>query len=187
MLLNYLKYLYVKNRMTAYLDGELSIKSRRFVARQIDENPLCYQEYILAKQTKQELERSLPMIGKADAPQLDNLWANIQAELNQPDEIAAPIRSIRRPSYSLSYGVAVLLFALLLLTPFAIDASRASISPIPQHPLPEEITGLTSRAGTPAPDSTAIALAVNTTSQVQTTLGSEMPLQNTPAPRTPGT
>ncbi len=187
MLLNYLKYRYVKARMTAYLDGELSTKSRHFVARQIDENPLCYREYILAKQSKQELERSLPMFGKADRAQLDNLWANIQTELNQPDELATPLRRVHRPSYSLSYGVAALLLAILLLTPFAIDVSRASISPIPEQPSPEETVGVTSRAGTPAPVSTAIALAADTTSHVQTTLQSEIPLQNTPASRTPGT
>lgn len=186
MLLNYLKYRYVKARMTAYLDGELSIRSRRFVARQIDENPLCYREYILAKQSKQELERTLPTFGKADTPQLEKLWANIQAELNQADEVM-PKQVMRRPSYSLSYSVAVLVLAIILLTPFAIDVSRASISPIPEQPSPEDTVGVTSRAGTPAPDSTAIALAVDTTVQVQTTAQSEIPLQNTPAPRTPRT
>ena len=185
MLLNYLKYRYVKARMMAYLDGDLSIKARRFVARQIDENPVCYQEYIRAKQSKQELERALPAFGKADKPQLDNLWANIQAELNQPETV--PVRAMTRPTFSLSYGVTALLFLVMMLTPLAVDASRASISPIPQQPAPEKIADVTTRASTPEPNSTAIALAPDTPIQVQTTLRSDIPLQNTPAPRTPGT
>ncbi|GAB5491473.1 MAG: hypothetical protein Phog2KO_16880 [Phototrophicaceae bacterium] len=187
MLLNYLKYRYVKVRMTAYLDGDLSLKARRFVARQIDENPLCYQEYIRAKQSKQELERTLPSFGKAEQSQLDNVWANIQAELNQPKTVVDTIQASHRPIFSLSYGVTVLLFFVMMLTPLALDASRASISPIPQQPAPEEIVDATTRASTPDPNSTAIALAPDTTIQVQTTLRSDIPLQNTPAPRTPGT
>ena len=128
MLLKYLQYRYVKARMTAYLDGELPVKTRRFIARQIDENPLCYQEYIRTKQTRQELERTLPVFGKASTGQLDNLWANIQEELNQPE---TKTLLQRRPGYSLSYGVAMLVLAIIMLAPFAIDAGRANLLPVP--------------------------------------------------------
>jgi anti-sigma factor RsiW len=184
MLLNYLRYRYVKTRMNAYLDGELPLTARRFIARQIDENPLCYRDYIRAKQSKQELERSLPTVGQVQAGQLDNLWATIQAELNQPEN--STTRTNPRPSYSLSYGVAMLILAIIMLAPFAIDASRMSVSPVPQHPLPEETALLTSPASTPDAHPRAIALVVDTAVQVQSTHRSGIPLQNTPAPHTPG-
>ncbi len=181
MLVKYLQFRYVKARMTAYLDGDLPVKTRRFIARQIDENPLCYREYIRAKQTRQEIERTLPVFGKADSGQLDNLWANIQAELNQPETESVPMS--HRPGYSLSYGVAMLILVIIMLAPFAIDAGRSSISP-ESHSLPEHLTGQTSPASTPDAEFRAVAVAVNT--EVQVTSASRIPLQNTPAPRTPG-
>jgi len=186
MLISYLRYRYVKNRMTAYLDGELPVKTRRFIARQIDENSLCYREYIRAKQSRQELERSLPVFGKAENGQLDNIWANIQAELNQPESKSAPV--MMRPRYSLSYGVAMLIFAVIMLTPFAIDVSRSGESPVPQHPLPEQAVNRTSPASTPGAETRAIAFAVNSDVQTETqaTNRATIPLQNTPEARATG-
>lgn len=180
MLIKYLQFRYVKARLNAYLDGDLPLKTRRFIARQIDENPLAYREYIRLKQTRQELERSLPVFGKADSGQLDALWANIQQELSQPEPIAQ--RTLRPVHYSLSYGVAMLLFVIIILTPFAIDAGRTGLSPVPQ-PFPESTADLT-LASTPDANSRAIALAITT--QEQVTGLPEIPLQNTPAPKTPG-
>lgn len=181
MLLKYLQYRYVKARMMAYLDGDLPVKTRRFIARQIDENPLCYQDYIRAKQTRQELERTLPVFGTAESGQLDNLWANIQAELNQADT-ATP--QVKHPySYSLSYGVAMLVLAIIMLAPFAIDAGRSGLSPV-SHALPEQVAELALSAATPDAEVRVVAVAVNTEEQSITV--SSIPLQNTPAPRTPG-
>lgn len=181
MLLKYLQYRYVKARMNTYLDGDLPVKTRRFIARQIDENPLCYQDYIRAKQTRQELEHSLPSFGTPQVGQLDNLWVNIQAELNQPDTVTA---HPKHPyGYSLSYGVAMLLLAFIMLAPFAIDAGRSSLSPV-SHALPEQVAELALSAATPDAEVRAVAVAINT--EVQSRTVSSIPLQNTPAPRTPG-
>lgn len=181
MLLKYLQYRYVKARMTAYLDGDLPVKTRRFIARQIDENPLCYQDYIRAKQTRQELERALPTFGKPESGQLDNLWANIQLELNQPEFVV--VQSRQPYGYSLSYGVAMLVLAIIMLAPFAIDAGRSSLLPV-SHALPEQVAELALSAATPDSEVRAVAIAVNT--EVQSSTVSSVPLQNTPAPRTPG-
>lgn len=183
MLLNYLRYRYVKARMTAYLDGELSDKARRFIARQIDENPRCYDDYIRARQSKQDIERHLPTFGQAEANQLDNMWAAIQAEMKQPQEKLTPIQPLQRPSYSLSYGVAVLVLAVILLTPFALNSNRLVTEPIAQQPAPEETALITSEA-TDAP--AMVALISETDVQMQSTRDTQIPLQNTPAPRTPG-
>lgn len=184
MVIEYLQYRYVKARMTAYLDGDLTPKARRFIARQIDENPLCYREYISAKQTHQELERILPTLGKADAGQLDAIWANIQSELVQASP--EPRQRTLQPQYRLSYSVALLVLGILMLTPFVIDAGRSQLVPVAQLPAPDEaILQVTSAVATPYPDAQAIAFAVQTASETRATVDASIPLQNTPAPQTP--
>lgn len=180
MLLRYLRYRYVKARMAAYLDGELPVKTRRFIARQIDENPLCYQEYIRARQTKQTLERELPVFGRAGQKQLDAIWANIQAEMQTRE--TRPVVT-NRPRYTWGYGLAAIVFAMILLAPFALDASRVNAATIPQHPLPEVAVIETLPAQTAAIHSTAVALAEIT--DVQSTDDLSARLQNTPEPNTP--
>jgi anti-sigma factor RsiW len=135
MLLKYLKYRYVKARLAAYLDGELPTKTRRFIARQIDENPLAYREYIRAKQSKQVLEDALPSFGKPEAGQLNAVWANIQSEL-QKEETPKQRRPLLS-HFSFGYGFALALFTLLLIAPFAFDAQRVSASTVPSLPAPE--------------------------------------------------
>ncbi|MEO1287730.1 MAG: hypothetical protein AAFV93_08170 [Chloroflexota bacterium] len=182
MLIKYLQYRYVKARMMAYLDGELSLQTRRFIARQIDENPLCYREYISAKQTHQELKQSLPTFGTANDSQLDAIWATIQQEMAQPAPTSQPTRL--QPSYRLSYSVALLVLGIILLAPFAIDVSRSQLVPVAQ-PLPDDTLEITLPASTPEADSQMIAFAVETYAQIGVTSRPNIPLQNTPAPQTP--
>jgi anti-sigma factor RsiW len=179
MLLKYLKYRYVKARLAAYLDGELPVKTRRFIARQIDENPLAYREYIRAKQSKQVLEDALPSFGKAEAGQLNAVWANIQSEL-QKDERPKQRRALLS-HFSFGYGFALALFALLLLAPFAFDAHRVSASSVPEQPAPELQT--TSPAITEA-QATAVAFIGD--AQGTDDLRSNN-LQNTPEAKLTGT
>ncbi|MGB7340954.1 MAG: hypothetical protein WBC91_18800 [Phototrophicaceae bacterium] len=182
MIIKYLQYRYVKARMGAYLDGELSPQSRRFIARQIDENTRCYRLYIDSKQTKQELERYLPSMGKPQTGQLESLWLNIQSELHQPQQ-----RTVhRQPKYSLSYGVALLVLAIMLLTPLALDTRLAYSTPIADYALPVIDTAqITSAITTPDANVQVIALAHQTDIHLGATRQATVPLQNTPAPRTP--
>jgi anti-sigma factor RsiW len=180
MLLKYLKYRYVKARLAAYLDGELPAKTRRFIARQIDENPLAYREYIRARQTKQVLDDALPSFGKAEAGQLKAVWANIQSELQNTEK---PMRSRPvRSHFSFGYGLAVAFFALLLISPFAFDAHRVSASSVPSQPSPEELQ-TTSPAITEA-QATAVAFVgdVQGTDDLRSNN-----LQNTPEANLTGT
>ena len=41
-MLHYLRYRYVKMQMSAYINGELDARTRRIVARMIDQDPRCY-------------------------------------------------------------------------------------------------------------------------------------------------
>lgn len=134
MMLTYLRYRYVKSQMAAYVNGELAPQQRRFVARMIEQDDRCYTEYIRQRETQRELERGLPMFGRADTRQLDALWHDIQAELNTsptPDP-----RSQETSGLSLGYGLAVGLCAMALLLPFVFDTHKASALDIPQQPAP---------------------------------------------------
>jgi anti-sigma factor RsiW len=166
--------------MAAYLDGELPAKTRRFMARQIDENSLCYQEYIRARQTKQTLERELPIFGPAEQGQLDHIWANIQSELQT--KVSSPV-VVNRSRYTWGYGLAVIMLAMILLAPFALDASRIHAATVPQHPLPELAATRTSPAQLTASSATSVAFAQDT--EVQSTNDLSAQLQNTPEPGTP--
>ncbi|MGJ3238282.1 MAG: hypothetical protein ACFE0Q_06210 [Anaerolineae bacterium] len=182
MLLKYLQYRYVKLRLPAYLRGDLPAHTRRFIARQIDENPLCQRAYRQARAGEQLLERTLPIIGKPSEDQLDAIWTNIQAELQQP----APT-SITRSNYSFSYGMAVVVLCLLMLSPLTMaTGTRALDAPLPEHPLPERTVSLTTPASTPSASGGAVTLLVDHQEAVQSTRRSTIPLQNTPAPHTPG-
>lgn len=176
MVLKYLQYRYFKARLAAYLDGELPVKTRRFIARQIDENPLAYQEYLRARQTKQELESSLPIFGKPEIGQLDAIWANIQDELQK--EARPSLTKKLRPHYSLGYGLAVMLIALLLLAPFALDVQRVTASAAPNELVPNLVTTI--------PATTAVPTIVALMGELRVTDDLSSPLQNTPATHTPG-
>jgi hypothetical protein len=184
MLLKYLRYRYIKMRMLDYLDGELPAKTRRFIARQIDENPLCYQEYIRARQTKQSIERDLSTFGRAEKRQLELIWANIQIELDSDKNANTPDSTRLNTHYSWGYGLATVMLAMILLAPFALDASRVNASVLPQHPLPELALTQTSPAKTEAISPTSVAFAQDT--QLQSTDDLSAKLQNTPEPTTPG-
>jgi anti-sigma factor RsiW len=180
-MLKYLRYRYAKTKMTAYINGELSANTHRFVGRLINEDERVYQEYIRQRQTKQKLERELPIFGRPDAGQLNAVWANIQAEMSKPDTPPAS-----RPRYSLSYAVAAVMFALAVLIPFAFDASHASAAASPQESVPETVEFTTPDTKEPnaQPTSVAVAAAVQTQAQVTDEVNAD--IQNTPAPRTLG-
>jgi anti-sigma factor RsiW len=182
-MLKYLRYRYAKTKMTAYINGELSANTRRFVGRLINEDERVYQEYIRQRQTKQKLERELPTFGRPDAGQLSAVWANIQAEMRKPEKDTPPAS---RPRYSLSYAVAAVMFALAVLIPFAFDASHASAAASPQESVPEtvEFTTPDNKEPSAQPTSVAVAAAVQTQAQVTDEVNAD--IQNTPAPRTLG-
>ena len=111
-MLRYLQKRYVRARLTAYIDGELNPASRRFVARLIDEHSDLYADYMTLRETRRNLERELPLIGRIDTHQMNNMWANINAQLQTEEALSAPPQSHRTPEprFSFSYGMAVIIF-----------------------------------------------------------------------------
>lgn len=182
-MLRYLRFRYVKARMTAYINGELPQVTRRFIARQIDEDERCYNEYILQRRTKNELERILPTLGRSNEAQLNNIWSNIQAEMNKPSEMrmTAP-----KHSFQLGYGLVVVAMTLALLLPLTFEAQSVNAQDVPtQQPMPQY--ALTSepdvvKQATINPTFVAIAEVM-----AQQTIEPQTASISTPVPDTPGT
>ncbi|MEL7433413.1 MAG: hypothetical protein AAFN11_05655 [Chloroflexota bacterium] len=183
MLLTFLRYRYTKARMSAYVNGECTPETRRFIARQIDSDPCCYDEYMRVREIKAQLEAEMPRLGRPEDAQLSAIWANIQSEMVQPaPEPVLQARIRLRPRYSLGYSVAMLLLAIIMLTPFAYDGQKSAPSGIAQQPMPEA----TAAVMTPSADSTTEASAIVVAAQTDPSETRTRPPQfNTPAPRTP--
>lgn len=185
-MLRYLQKRYVRARLTAYIDGELNPASRRFVARLIDEHSDLYADYMTLRETRRNLERELPLIGRIDTHQMNNMWANINAQLQTEEALSAPPQSHRTPEprFSFSYGMAVIIFVAALLLPLAFDTHTVSASIPAELPAPQ----LPATAATPTNaqtvDTQAVALSVQTEDR-ESTRDPQANLQNTPAPTTP--
>lgn len=190
MILRYLRYRYTKARMTAYINSELPTKTRRFIARQIDSDPRCYDVYLQHRQTKQELERDLLIFGKADAPQLQNIWTNIQSELNAPT-IATTTTNIQpRPQmkFSLGYGLAIVLCVFALMLPMFVETNTVHASGAPIEQAIPEVTSIVTVQKVITVKPTSIAQVIETdveTIEAQVTDAVKPKMQNTPDPLTP--
>lgn len=108
------KVWYCKSRMVAFLNGELPLKSRRRVARYIDECDKCYAMYVREKELHRELTYQMPSFAEPNKPQVDMIWASIQAEL-QPNA-----RPVRRSRFRMRYGVMTFAVLLLVMIPFML-------------------------------------------------------------------
>lgn len=137
----HLKQRYAKKRMTAFVHRELSTTSRRLVAREIDDNPARYKQYIKERDIAQELERRLPAFGKPEAQTLNRVWQQVQAEIAPPP---TPYRSFLRPQltfkYGFGYGLVALFVVMILSLPVALSGHHAYAAiGIPEQPSPAVI------------------------------------------------
>jgi len=184
-MVRFLWYRYARARMAAYVNGELPPKTRSFVARIIDEDPRCYQAYLIQRQMQQELRRTLPLVGKPAAGQLDALWQQISAEIETPEsEAPQQPRSRLKPSYSLGYGIAAGFLLLLLILPYAMGSGVVSASAVPRQPQPYAVVTEEAPTFTVSVSATPTAVALRT--EAQGTEIARSDLHNTPAAKTPG-
>jgi anti-sigma factor RsiW len=171
------KYRYCKTRMVAYLNGELPSKSRRRVARYIDECSDCYLEYIRQRDLQQDLRHRLSVFGTPYPGQLDQIWGAIQ------DELDIPHRTSIRPWY-LRYGLVTLVFMLVMLLPLTLLRGEVTSAVMVTQPTPEENRNAVITSAPPQPTSVAVAtLTVDITDQIDTIIPEAVP-QGTPRPGT---
>lgn len=123
--------------MAAYLNGELSPRARRRIARYIEADAACYNEYIRQRDLARELSCEVPLVGQPTAPQLDRIWAAVQAELT-PANPHPFRRSSRmgRSTGSARYGLVGMAVALVLALPFTLGNGTVAFAIAPQ-PAPQ--------------------------------------------------
>ncbi len=144
-MLNYLRRRYAKARLAAYINGELSPSTRRFVAEQIESSPDVYQAYLAHRGIKRELERELPVFGQPEPDTLDALWASIESRMQQPELLSESAGTHQRPAgLSLRYGLALMCCVLMFLLPLTLDTGAVQAAsmiqtPQPLHPAPQNI------------------------------------------------
>lgn len=148
MLLLYLRTLYCKSRMVAYVNGELPPAARRRVARYIERYPTCYAEYIRQKDAARELNFRLPLIGQPDKPALDRIWAAVELDLTQSAMHHNGTHASRRPvlastlSFRVRYGVLGLVMAVSFALPLTFSANHTALAISLTQPMPMTATNL---------------------------------------------
>lgn len=138
---------YCKSQLDAFIDGSLSPRARRRVARHIDTCPACYRVYANRRDLRRELQASIPLVGRDHTPDFDRMWGAIRAELPRP-----------RPRYTqFRYGLVMLMLVLVLVVPLTLGNSDLTRTP-PDQPRPQgELATETPDHADPA--ATAIASA----------------------------
>jgi len=125
------RYRFVKSRLHAYLNGECSAMTRRYISYHIDHDVRCYQEYVYQRDFQRTLENEIPRIGvSSQMPDFDQLWSGISTQLNTN---TAPIPQLKK-RYSLGYTMTILALLFLL---FPQSTRIITASDIPDHPSPQ--------------------------------------------------
>jgi hypothetical protein len=128
-----LKCRYARARIPAFINQELPINARRYVARHLDECPACRAQFEAQKTLRQILMAEVPRLGQPTSGALENVWSRIAADLQAP---AAPLPT-RTPFRTAAYGFAAALFGLGMMLPLA--AHFAPVDAQPRQPRPAPI------------------------------------------------
>jgi len=168
------RYRYCEARMVAFLNGELSPKSRRRVARYIEECPRCYAEYVRQRELQRELASGLPVLGQPRPEQMNRIWTGIHREIFPAQSRPS------RPHYFRSSLVTLASILVMVLSLLLLDKDRTLAAMVTQ-PSPG---GNRTTVMTNAPQATQVAvvtLPVDSTHEVNTIVPEAAP-QYTPQP-----
>lgn len=127
-----LKCRYARARIPAFINQELPINARRYVARHLDECPACRAQFEAQKTLRQTLMAEVPRLGQPTSSALENVWSRIAADLQAP---AAPLPT-RTPFRTAAYGFAAALFGLGMMLPLAAHFAPADAHPRQPRPAP---------------------------------------------------
>jgi anti-sigma factor RsiW len=162
---------YCNAQMAAYTHGELPLKARRRIARHLDECSACYAKYNEARELNQQLGYFVPLIGQPHAPQLQRIWAGVQAGMTPP-----PNKQNRYP-LSLRYSFVAFMLVLTFLLPLTLGNRNVPFS-VPSQPKPPAVTTVVPVTK----EKPAVAVALVVTDDKYKPL--RISLRNTPEPRT---
>ena len=134
------KFRYCKVHMARFISGDLSEAARRRVGRYIDECEDCRREYMRHREFAQNLERSLPALGRPNPNRLDEIWSSLQSELQLPARQTMWMSDFVSPQRTqFSYGLVMLAISMALLLPLVIGF-HSSLSPVALPNFPQSIS-----------------------------------------------
>lgn len=149
-----------REHMVAYINGELGRRRTRWMAEHLRECETCYAAYVRERDAGHTITHELTLLGRAEKPQLDALWGNIEAQLQ-----STPARSSRLVPWE--RGLVGVALAILVALPWAMLAddwvANAAV-PVGVTPaLEPEGTSIGTQASDDTPlKSTAVALNLPT-------------------------
>lgn len=125
-----------RQHLDAYIAGELPLKTRRHLARHLDQCEGCYQAYRQRGELRLELQQVIPLVGKSHAPDFDALWTVIKAEI-------VTVEKPRMGHYQFRLSVALAMFVLLAIVPLMISGRDVTAAALPLQPVPQTDVSLT--------------------------------------------
>ena len=141
MFVAFMRLRYCKANLAAYINGQLSPRARRRIARYIDIDAACYAEYVRQRELARELNHSLPYIGQPSQPQIDRIWGAIQAEISPNAATSASQRPT--PHYlqvkraNTRFGLVGIACSLVMALPLMMGNSNFSALYVPTPPDPQ--------------------------------------------------
>jgi anti-sigma factor RsiW len=143
-----------QSNLVAYLHHELTPIQRRQVARHLDECERCYAMYLQEQDLAQNLRQLIPLVGQERKLVLDRVWTAIQTTASQPQGTAR-----RFPAH---YGLAAVVFTLMLLIPLTLGNKNLPLK-VPPQPAP-----LVAQATPSGTNRAASALQISLTPEART-------------------
>lgn len=120
--------------ITAYIQDELSPTIRRRVMGHLNTCETCYVLYRQELDLVRHLTETIPLIGTSPQPPLKRVWSVVETELAQP----TPRQRFDR--FQARYGLAMLLFALMLIVPMTMGNGGVTWAAPPTQPAPQTVT-----------------------------------------------
>lgn len=114
--------------LDAYLDRQLTPKARRRVGQHIARCETCYAEYVRRRDLRDELKRTLPLVGQHSAPNFARTWQAVRRDLPHP--------TYERRRDQARFGLAALMVMLILLLPFTMRHRDLPLI-LPPRPAPD--------------------------------------------------
>ena len=118
-----------QKHLVAYIQHELPSVTRQRVARHLDTCSNCYRAYIDQQHLSRDLSNVVPLMGAGKPPAFEQVWAATRTDTRSG-------RRFSSATYSVRYGVVMLVVTLVLLLPFAMGKRVSTLASPPTQPSP---------------------------------------------------
>jgi len=125
--------IHCQSNLVAYIDRELPTWEARRVGAHLKACDACYRAYVARRDATRDMERELTLFGTPSAPQLENIWAAVGAEIAE----RKPPRRPRR--FNWQRGLVGVAFAMLCVLPWTLNTEHIIAAAMPVGITPVEM------------------------------------------------